>query len=168
MKAWFTRPHVATCVSRGITECVMWMKKPFFDTTPRGPAAGRLYAHLPVGWRVLDEDGLNAAGPLSCNVENFLEDFPEVEKAVWHAVCMSIDGKPPGDQWRDRFFKLAFNGDDFDSAGADTFLFECELPPALWFRLALHNGWENETLPSRRYREKLWMDAQNADDPIPF
>jgi hypothetical protein len=168
MKVWFTRPHVATCFSRGITECVVWMKKPFFDVTPRGPEAGRLYAHLPVGWRVLDEDSLDACGPLSCEVGRLLESHPDVQSAVWHAVAQSIDGKAPGNDWRNRWFDLAFKGDDFDSAGPDTFLHECEIPPDLWFRIAVHNGWENETFPSRRYREQLWMDAQNADDPLPF
>lgn len=166
MKIWITRTEVSTLLTRGIAQCKIWLKEPFFDTTPRGEKAGRLYAKLPVGWSVKDDDGLEASGPLCCPAGRLLEEYPDIQQAIWDAIGLSVDGQLPGKNWDIRWHDIAFDGEGRDDDGPNKFLYECEVPPALWFKIALHNGWEHETAGSRQFRERLWYDSQ--EDALPF
>ena len=164
MKIWVTRSEIPTCISKGITQCTIWLKKPFFDTTPRGPEAGRLYKDFPLGWRVLDDDGLDATGPLHCPVGDLFEGHAEGQ-ALWNAISLDITGELPGDDWVDRFDAVGhgYVTDENFVDGWQSFLHEADVSPALWFRIALYNGFEHETAGSRQFREQMWYAQQDQD-----
>lgn len=163
MKLWFTRPAIQTCMSRGVRDCEIWFKKPFFDTTPRGPAAGRLFEKWPVGWRVTDDDGLDAAVSLARQVDDLLQDYEDIQWALWDAMCVSICGRVVREGWYEAWEAAAdrYVDDENFVDGCDSFLFECDVPPALWFKVALHVG-DNEVLRSRCFLEQVWYRTQEA------
>jgi hypothetical protein len=149
MKLWVTRPAAWDCLVKGLGRCTLWLSKPHFDPTPRGAATIRLYAKLPNGWRVLDDDGLVANDDLSMYVADLLDDAPELGARLWGEIGLSIDGQAPGPRYFERWGQLD------DDEGQNSFLFECEAPPHLWWKLALHGGWEHQTAAARNFRERL-------------
>lgn len=157
-----TRPSIWDCMVKGIGRCELWFIKPQFDTTPRGERDMPLYSSLPVGWVALDESGLNARGDVSLPLEKLLRAHPDIEQQIWNAIGMSIDGQVPGKDWSWRWRTVEANDED---KGEQTFLLEIELPPATWFEIARHNGAENTTWASRRYRELL--EPAECDDWLP-
>ena len=163
MKLWFTRPEIQTCISRGLRDCEVWVKKPFFDTTPRGPAAGRLFEKFPVGWRVVDDDGLDAAVSLALQVGNRLAGHDDVQWALWDAMCISICGRVDRENWAEVWEAAAHRYVDDENFvdGCESFLFECDVTPALWFRIALGIG-DNEIRRSYDFRERVWYGTQEA------
>lgn len=149
MKMWVTRPAAWDCLVKGLGRCTLWMSKPHFDTTPRGRSTIRLYAALPNGWRVLDADGLVANDDLSMPVDTLLDDVPALAELLWTEIGLSIDGFVPGDKYFERWANLD------DDKGQNRFLFECDVPPSFWWKLALYGGWEHQTVAARDFRERL-------------
>lgn len=114
-----------------------------------------------MGWGALDESGLDAKGTVSIRVDNLLVAHPEIEQQLWNSMGMNIDGQVPGPDWYARWSQIDEANAD---KGEDSFLLELELPPALWFQIALYNGAENGTEASRRYRHLL--DAADAGELV--
>lgn len=161
MKVWITRPSIWDCMVKGVGRCELWFLRPSFDMTPRGETDIKFYAHLPKGWVALDDSGLDARGTCSIPVGKLLDHHMHIAQKLWDAIGVSIEGCPPSDGWDRRWDALDLAGD----TGHERFLFECELPPDLWFKIALFNGAENGTWGARRYREMLAADAAGE---LPF
>lgn len=165
MKVWVTRPSIWDCLVKGIGRCELWFVQPHFDASPRGESDIAPYRHLPRGWRALDEDGSDIRGIVSLPVGNTLKGHPVLAQGLWRAVCVSIEGRDipePDDLWVQRWEQLM--AADCDT-GDTSFLFEMELPPDLWFKIALFNGFENGTWASRHYRYLLEVEQ---DGELPF
>lgn len=161
MKIWITRPLLSTICSRGISGVDLWCVQPTFNTSPRGARDLRIYANLPIGWEVIDQQGVDITAQCSVREGKLLEDYPEVKDALWNAIVMDIDGRlPVGDEIR-RWAKICFENVEEDEAKADRFCFEVDAPPALWFKIALRNGWEHQTFPSAHYQATF--DAWDSD-----
>jgi hypothetical protein len=160
MKIWITRPSVPEVVTRGVGRCTLWLSKPFFDRTPRGERDPGLFAKLPIGWRVIDPDtNTDVTGQMTMPVEKRLRPYPELQSALWSAIVANIDGGSTDSSCYGRWEsdpKILW-----DDQGHDTFLFEVDAPPQLWWALALENGWEVQTWPSRWFQ-----DLQTSDVPF--
>lgn len=162
MKVWFTRPSLWDCYVKGIERCELWFAKPFFDRTPRGDSDIPAYAHFPRGWRALDEDGEDIRGLVSLPVGNTLDGYPEIARLLWAAVRESVEGPGPYpyENWTIAWTPLLYSDHD---TGETSFLLELELPPELWFQIALFHGSENGTWASRHFRYLL-----SCGDELPF
>lgn len=162
MKVWFTRPSLWDCFVRGIGRCELWFAKPFFDETLRGDSDIPFYAHLPRGWRALDEDGRDVRGTMSVQVGNTLDEHPEIALQLWTALRESVEGPGPYPDvdWAVRWKPLLDANED---TGETRFLLELDLPPNLWFQIALFNGFENGTWAARHFRYLL-----SCGDELPF
>jgi hypothetical protein len=162
VKVWFTRPSLWDCLVKGIGRCELWFVKPYFDKTPRGDTDLPAYAHFPRGWRALCDDGLDIRGTVSIQVGDLLDGHPEIARRLWDAVKESVEGPGPhpDEGWAARWKPLL---DADQDTGDKSFLLELELPPQLWFRIALHNGFENGTWPARHFRYLL-----DCGDELPF
>lgn len=161
MKVWVTRPSVWDCLVKGIDRCELWFSKPYFDRTPRGDSDVPLYRSLPRGWRALDADGLDVRGDMSLPVGGLLTSHPAIAEQLWSAVCESIEGTAGlSDKQRvERWESISSANTD---TGDTSFLLELELPPDLWFQIALYNGFENGTWASRQYRYLLEADPDSG------
>lgn len=93
--------------------------------------------------------------------DKLLQDYLDSQAAVWEAIAMDIDGHVPvGDEIK-RWVKQCFDDVDEEEARAARFRFEVNAPPALWFRIALNNGWEHQTFAGSHYQATF--DAWNSD-----
>lgn len=158
MKVWITRPSLWDCFVKGIGRCDMWFIKPFFDRAPRGATDLPQFSHLPKGWRVVDEAGEDLLDAIVLRVDRQLKGYPELEQQLWSAIRTSVEGATPvpESQWVKRWEQLVLEDND---EGHTSFLYEMELPPVLWFRLAQHNGFEDGTWAARHYRQLLASDC---------
>lgn len=85
MRVWFTRPSTWDLQVQGIERCEMWLRKPFFEQSPRGEERDPLYPHLPWGWRVLDRVYGDVADQFSITVRAAFRSrqYEDVEQALW-------------------------------------------------------------------------------------
>jgi len=152
MRVWFTRPSTWDLQVRGIERCEMWLRKPFFDHSPRGEERDPLYPHLPWGWRVLDQVYGDVADQFSITVRAAFRSrqYEDVEQALWDALCRSVDGKGPteGGAAPRRWMDLTVD-EEQEEAAMESIVFECDVPPQLWFDAAQHNGREDQTAAGR-------------------
>jgi len=162
MKAWFTRPDAADLISKGVSRCEIWLAKPFFDVTPRGAELDKRFADSPLGWRVLHADYGDISGDVSLEVRCLSVEDEAVLNRLWEAVALSIDGQPAPrtpsellDRWE------RFRGEDCVDHGKDSFLFEAEIPPAMWWDAANRNGLHVQTAQGR-----FWQNVWRSDLPF--
>jgi hypothetical protein len=173
MRVWFTRPSTWDLQVKGINRCEMWLRKPFFDHSPRGEERDPLYPHLPWGWRVVDPVYGDVSEQFSITVRHALRSgsYEEVALGLWDALCRSVDGKGPEDggaaPWR--WMDLAVD-DGQEQAAMESIVFECDVPPQLWFEAARHNGWEDQTAAGRWAQQLFEFDMLlgiEPDEPPP-
>ena len=161
MKIWITRPEMSTICSRGISGVDLWCVQPTYNAAPRGARDLRIYANLPIGWEVIDAQGVDITAQCSVLEGKLLRKFPEIENALWEAIVMDIDGRlPVGDEIK-RWIKRCFDDIEAEEARTARFCFEVDAPPELWFRIALKNGWEHQTSASAHYQATF--DAWDSD-----
>lgn len=178
MRIWFTRPSLWDLWVRGIDRSMLWLQKPFYDTSPRGE--GReipRYAHLPIGWRVVDPIYGDISAQVSMTVGDVLPagQYDNVANALWDALCRSVDGRGPdegGGTFR-RFQELMDSGLDpeVDEKVMSTFLFEYDAPPDLWFAVAWANGVETQAAAGQWAQKIFAVDTDfgiEPDDPPPI
>lgn len=158
MKIWITRPSVPDLLTRGVGRCTLWLSEPFFDRSPRGEQ-DPLYAKLPVGWRVVDPDtNMDVTGQMTMPVDRRLRPHPEIETALWTAIVADVDGGPV--DWCYRRWQ-ADEDLMWNNQGHESFLYNVDAPPQLWWTLALENGWEVQT-----WRSRWFQDLQRSDVPF--
>jgi hypothetical protein len=173
MRVWFTRPSTWDLKVRGIERCTMWLRKPFFDHSPRGEERDALFPHLPLGWRVLDPQYGDVSEQFSVTVRDAFGSlrYEDVAQALWAALCRSVDGKGPTEggpaPWR---WPDVDVDDGQEKAAMESIVFECEVPPQLWFSAARHNGWEDQTAAGRWAQQTFEFDmlmGVEPDEPPP-
>jgi hypothetical protein len=178
MKIWFTRPSLWDLWVRGIDRSVLWLQKPFYDTSPRGEEREiPRYAHLPIGWRVVDPVYGDISAQVSMTVGEVLPpgQYDNIANALWDALCRSVDDRGPdedGGTFR-RFQVLLDNGLDpeADEQVMSTFLFEYDAPPDLWFSVAWANGVQTQAAAGQWAQKIFEVDTEfgiEADDPPPI
>jgi hypothetical protein len=153
MHLWFTRPEMWSVLVKGIERCTVWLSKPEFDAAPRG-GEDPLYAELARGWRVSDVS-LQPEEQLRCQVGDLLDEHPDVIDALFLALSLSIDGKPPGDDCYERWWQIHDDNDFLDN-GKNEFLLELDVPPELWWRIA--RSMSDVTVEQIRY-DRLLMES---------
>jgi hypothetical protein len=168
MRVWFTRPSTWDLQVKGIGRCEMWLRKPFFDRSPRGEERDPLYPYLPIGWRVVDPKYGDVTEQFSITVRHALTRgrYEDVAQSLWDALCRSVDGKGPmeGGAAPARWNDLAID-DERERAAMESIVFECDVPPQLWFEAAQHNGWEDQTAAGRWAQQTFEFDMLMGIEP---
>ena len=166
MKVWFTRPSTWDLYVRGVERCHLWLQKPSFDTTPRGRERDPILPNLPLGWRVIAPEYGDITEQVRVTVGEALPDsqYAGVLDVLWDALCRSVDGRGPLEgapapkRWEQGLDDGAFS--EADDEKISSFLLECDVPPALWFRAALINGLEYQTAAGRWAQKAFPLDDE--------
>lgn len=165
MKIWITRPCIRTLITRGITNCSLWLEKPYWDNTPWGERELPIFQHMPIGW-VCDWMGERTFS-YEHRIRKLLNFDQSLVLYLWEEICLDVDGCIAGDfpevytRWHNMMWaKDARNSDTEHDHESRTFCLELDIPPEQWWKIAANNS-EDELREAKRLQ-----DWHNND--IPF